>query len=429
MTRTPPNLSPQIVEEASDWFVEFSEGNLDTSARERFDTWLRRSPEHVQAYLKIAALWEDAPMLEKGRVLPSNELVARVLAEGNIIPLGAGDTSSKDRVVSREPLRAPAVEERPPDATAASHELPTLPVRERNSGRRIRLYAIAASVLCAVVAGTWIYVQRGTYSTATGEQRSVRLEDGSTLELNSQSKVRVRFTEHQRNIELIEGQALFRVAKDAARPFIVATDNTHVRAVGTQFDVYRKSSGTVVTVLEGHVAVLSDQAGSAQPEAEASSQRSSGERPPPEKALALPKTAKHSVPALSAPEVPSADESTHENVPAVLTPRDGEILLAAGEQLTVTPTATSQPKPADIAVATAWTQGKITFRATPLSDVVEEFNRYNTRQLVIADPTLKDTKISGVFSSTDPDSLLRFLRELPNIDVQEAHNEIRISRK
>ena len=65
--------------------------------------------------------------------------------------------------------------------------------------------------------------------------------------------------------------------------------------------------------------------------------------------------------------------------------------------------AETSAKAADIAVATAWTQGKITFRATPLSDVVEEFNRYNTRQLVIADPTLKDTKISGVFSSTDAD--------------------------
>jgi len=85
MTRSTPKLSARIVEEASDWFVEFSEGTVDAAARAQFDVWLRRSPEHVEAYLKIAALWEEAPALGQRPVLPAEDLVARVLAEGNVV--------------------------------------------------------------------------------------------------------------------------------------------------------------------------------------------------------------------------------------------------------------------------------------------------------------------------------------------------------
>ena len=90
-----------------------------------------------------------------------------------------------------------------------------------------------------------------------GEQRSIQFEDGSTVDLNSRSKIRVKYSKQERDVELIEGQALFHVAHDTSRPFIVAVGATRVRAVGTQFDVYKKSNGTVVTVVEGRVAVYS----------------------------------------------------------------------------------------------------------------------------------------------------------------------------
>ncbi len=82
-----------------------------------------------------------------------------------------------------------------------------------------------------------------TYATGIGEQRSIVLADGSTVDLNSRSKIRIRFSSERRGVELIEGQALFKVAKDHARPFVVDSDGTRVRAVGTQFDVYRKRRG------------------------------------------------------------------------------------------------------------------------------------------------------------------------------------------
>ena len=439
-------LSPQIVEEASDWFVEFSEGNVDVTARERFDTWLRRSPEHVQAYLKITALWEDAPMLQKSRTLASKELVARVLAEGNIIalqvpepdalmpssaaapPTAASSASQQEDNVSARSTRVPALEERRPvSSTAPRRFLVASP--ERRAGSRLRPLAIAAALLITIGASTWFYFQRGTYSTAIGEQRSLRLDDGSTIDLNSQSKVRVRFSEHRRAIELLEGQALFRVAKDKSRPFVVATDNTHVRAVGTEFDVYRKTSGTVVTVLEGRVAVLSDlkpMVGAEQSEAHPQ-RKGDGEAPQIGKVEASSTGAVAKI--VTIPHAPTTDASMPETLPTPLAPRDGEIVLAAGEQLTVTSQAVSQPAPADVAVVTAWTQRKIAFQGAPLSEVVDEFNRYNTRRLVVSDPDLKSIKISGVFSSADPDSLLRFLRDLPNIKIHETDQQILISRK
>jgi transmembrane sensor len=256
-----------------------------------------------------------------------------------------------------------------------------------------RWLTIAASVLVTVAAaGIWYYALRGAYATDIGEQRSLRLDDGSTVELNARSRIKVRYTANERHIDLLEGQALFHVAKNKARPFIVQTGDTRVRAVGTRFDVYRKHEGTVVTVIEGQVAV----AASAQPD------RSAGSEPAPGRRA----------------EVARAG-----------------ILLAAGEQLTV-PTRTQatapvqpKPQPANIAAVTAWTQRRLIFNATPLAEVVEEFNRYNPTPLVITDPTLAATGISGSFSSSDPASLLRFLREVGPYTIRETGTAIEISRK
>jgi transmembrane sensor len=110
--------------------------------------------------------------------------------------------------------------------------------------------------LVAAVAALFLWIARDTarsYSTGIGEQRTIQLMDGSTVELNARSKVEVRLTERRRDVALIEGQALFHVAKDKLRPFVVRAGEAEVRAVGTEFDVYKKQAETVVTVVEGRV--------------------------------------------------------------------------------------------------------------------------------------------------------------------------------
>jgi transmembrane sensor len=103
------------------------------------------------------------------------------------------------------------------------------------------------------------------------------------------------------------------------------------------------------------------------------------------------------------------------------------VFVSAGEQVTMLPDAMATPLPhhADLTAATAWMQRKMFFDGSKLSDVASEFNRYNTRQLVIEDPKLMDFRIYGVYSSTDPSSLLRFLQD-QGLQVTDGETEIRI---
>jgi transmembrane sensor len=347
MQRKPPTqVNEQIYQEACEWFVEFRSGELDAAARRRFDAWARKSPEHLAAYLEIAALWKEGLVLHSP--LDTETLVTEAAADESTVV-----------------------------------ELPQRPLEHR--GRRSwtlrggRFWLAASIAGLALMGGTLIayrHLRAPIYATTFGEQRSITLADGSIVDINSHSKIRVRYLTHERDVDLLEGQALFHVAKDPARPFIVRSAATQVRAVGTEFDVYRKVDvyrrveDTVVTVVEGRVAV----------------------------------------------QLPPG---------AAKTP----LFLSAGEQVLVTPQAMQKAEHPSVAMATSWTRRQIQFESASLADVAEEFNRYNERQLVIEDPTLYDFHITGVFSSSDPASLVRFLRERPGVQVTETAAEIRVSRK
>ena len=348
-------LNTQIYEEACEWFVELRAGDLDDSARREFDRWLRKSPEHLSAYLEIAAIWNEGPSLDPSAKWDVDILIAQA-GEGsdNVIALPR---------TAEDPAR-------------------TAPVRKVGVKQR-RLLATAASLLVFAVAVSGFQLARQwrarTVATTVGEQRSIVLADGSTVELNSRSSVKVRYSKHERAIDLLEGQALFRVAKDPTRPFVVNSGTTRVHAVGTQFDVYRKHDGTVVTVVEGRVAVLAGEGF----------------------------------------KLPSAQltETLHP-----------KILLSAGEQITVTRESVQREAHPNVANATAWRQRQLVFESASLVEVAEEFNRYNERQFIIDDAQLDDFHISGVFSSTDPSSLIRFLLERPDVRVTETASEIRVAR-
>lgn len=406
--KTPP-LSGQILDEATTWFVEFNEGEVGRVAREAFIEWLKVSPEHIRAYLQVTAHWEEARTLSKTSVPSIDELVALARAPNNatVIPIGASrlsEASEECESTTSLPGIAPNVSARP---------------------RRLRRFVMAAGVALAMLGASayWLQFSRGVYATDIGEQRSIRLNDGSTVELNARSKIRVDLREHERNVELIEGQALFRVAKDHTRPFIVHSGETNVLAVGTEFDVYKHRSGTTVTVVEGRVAVF--------PSSLATAEQGPDLTPSPSETL----SGKASESSLRSPRVTSDTPGQGSlNIAGlsgrkdVATPED-EIFLSAGEQLTVSSASTERAAHADVAAATAWIQKQIVFNSTPLSDVVDEFNRYNTRQLIVTDPRIADTKISGEFSSTNPDSLLKGLDALNKFNIRETPDRIEISAK
>jgi transmembrane sensor len=350
------DFNKQIHEEACDWFIDMRAGDVDAAGRQRFDVWVRKSPEHLRAYLEISEIWDDAALVDSSGELSSADLLERTRNAGaDIVALSSAN--------------APA--------TSIRSRAPT--------GVRVRLAAAAAIAFIALGVGSFIGYQfwrEPTYSTGIGEQRSVVLTDGSRMQLNSRTRLKVKFTAHARNIELQAGQALFKVARNPQRPFIVTSGDFSVRAVGTVFDVDRKQSATTVTVLEGRVVVSS--LASLRPE----------------------------ISPVSAIQVSTP-----------------QVFVSAGEQLKAHAHRTTQPAPANVAAATAWTRGSLVLAGSRLADVVEELNRHNERQLVIGDPSLAEMRISGVYASTDPALLVRFLREQPALRIEESESAIVIAKR
>ena len=369
-------FNTQISTEAAEWLVEFRLDDIDATGRRDFATWIRTSPEHLRAYLEMAALWSQGGSLTAQGHLDSDTLIALARAEGNVVPLQRS------------------------------------PTRQSRSQRWLRALA-AAAVLVLVggaTLGVYLFGRGEVYATTVGEQRILRLEDGSSVELNSRSRIRVRFSADRRNVELLEGEGLFHVAKDPRRPFIVRSESLRVRAVGTQFDINRKTTGTTVTVVEGRVALY--RSATPEPGPPVSQQPRAGED---QQDQARPNNSKS----------PAPDTSV-----AVLQPAEpAPILLCAGEQLTVSAqTELAQPLQTSPATATAWTQGQLVLQSATLTEVAEDFNRYSARRLTVEDHGERALRLSGVFA-TDPEFLLRYLRARPDITVRESDTEIHIIRR
>jgi transmembrane sensor len=212
------------------------------------------------------------------------------------------------------------------------------------------------------------------FETGTGESRVVTLADGSTLQLGPQSHARVLFSARQRDVSLGRGEAVFKVAKDPARPFTVLADRARVRAVGTEFGVERRGDAVVVTVAEGRVAVS---------------------------ASASPVT------------FPFMKDS----------PPLSPIALDADEQVAIPHVGRTGPvRRVDSASSLAWVHGRLVFNDDVISLVVERFNQYNHVRLVLRDPTIASRRISGSFDATDPESFLAFLHSsIPGTVVHRRH--------
>lgn len=423
--REATRLNAQIYGEATEWLVRSQTVDFGESECRAFDQWLRKSPEHQTAYMEIAAIWGQGSALDSNRKWDENALVRQAAQDpANLIPLPGAAIAR----LSATPA-PPALEDRRDGATVQEHPpLHTAPLLPRTAPRSSRRWRLAAAlVILAMSAGIGLWfglLASPTYATGLGEQRSIQLDDGSTLELNTRSKVAVHFCAHERDITLVAGQALFHVAKDPLRPFVVTSGSTHVRAVGTEFDVYQKDSDTIVTVVEGRVAVLPGIA------------HDSGHTPHQDStngsAGASPDTVKHFVRQDSIASLASTYDGSPtplSGVPGLLPPGEsGAILLSAGEQLTVTSNSVRRTVHPIVTRATAWAEHQIIFEFASLSDVVAEFNRYNRRPLVIASSGLDTFHLSGVFSSTDPASLIQFLHDRLGLEIVETRSEIRIKK-
>jgi len=234
------------------------------------------------------------------------------------------------------------------DAAIDDAERTRRSLREPLRTRRWAGLAAAMVVLgFAGYAGYAWWNQPDDYSTAVGERRVITLADGSKLSLDTDSEVTVRYRAHERALQLLKGQARFDVAHDKKRPFSVVAGSQKVIATGTAFNIDMAGPRVLVTLIEGRVVVLDK----------------------------------------------SADTSQR-----LWT---GRTELKSGQQLAAGARTPPEVTQANIARATAWTNGQIVFDDEPLSSIAERVNRYGGPQVVIADPKVGAMKISGVLNAGD----------------------------
>ncbi|WP_414664464.1 FecR family protein [Horticoccus sp. 23ND18S-11] len=332
----PPDHDDSIEEVAADWLTERAEGF--SSARKRdFERWCRAHPRHAAA---VARLEAACALLEQ---LP------RVRAE--LQP------------VVTFPVQARAV--------VAARVLPV---------RRVFLAMAAAVALAAF--GWWQWPRPPAsvqlYATSAGGYERVVLVDGSVIELNANSEVRVDLRPGERRVALVRGESHFTVAHDASRPFVVSALGVAVRAVGTAFNVRLGSNGVEVLVTEGKVAVSE----------------------------------------LVPPSVP----------------RVASTLLVANERTVIPAIAASPVRPAAAAMAAvpivetiapdavrealSWQERRLIFSETPLREVVAKFNRRNRLQLVLGDAAVAERPVGGTFAADNVEGFVRLLESSGTIAVE-----------
>jgi transmembrane sensor len=302
-----------IEHEASRWLAARDAGATAPAQTAEFNRWLEADIRHRVAYLRLEASWRRTARLKDLRPL--------------------------DRHVDPDLLKERRV-------------------------RRPWPFAVAAALLLAIVAGAYFAQKHAwqTYETRVGVFSRIVLEDGSVVDLNTNSQVRVRLGAERREVRLTRGEGRFKVAHDANRPFVVAANDAAVRAVGTAFTVrLRDATQVEVVVAEGKVAI-------------------------------------------AAPRV--AETSP----------------LAAGEAAVVQPGSVSvRPvSPQAMQRRLAWTSGRLEFRGEPLADAVAEFNRYNLRQIRLANPKLGALRVGGNFKATDPESFAAALASAFKLHVDPA---------
>jgi transmembrane sensor len=225
----------------------------------------------------------------------------------------------------------------------------------------------------------------GEYVTGIGEHRTIPLADGSQVALNTQTRLRVHYSPHGRDIELIEGEALFSVARDPLRPFRVHARRTIVEALGTQFSIYLGNSGTKIAVTQGRVKVFENL---------------------------------NPTPVILNPDGLLWTDTTSFEFSAS---SDG-LVVNAGQEARV-----SQDTFTDFEVETrwvalqelerrlAWVNGNLFFKGETLGQAVDEFNRYNWRKLKVTDPVIHDLQLGGEFETTNLDGFVDALNKLYGI--------------
>jgi transmembrane sensor len=409
------NPQLQIEAEAEDWLIELSgrDAEADEEGSERhaaFFRWASQSPDHLRAFVEIAAVFDSLDAIDADRRIDVRALLNDPSAD--VIPLHAINP------LHRNP--DPSAQLTFPEKSSS----PTLLLDEGEGGREGRMRKIAgrgknvwlasAAAVVATAIGASLFLPSfvgRTYETAVGEQRTLTLDDGSVLHLNTHSRVRVRLSHAVRQIDLLEGEAMFEVEHDAKRPFLVSTGSATVRAVGTQFNVYRHpDASTTVAVIEGVVQITANP----HPLASRAPSPLGGEGPREDASGLL-----HRVQKVSAKVT---DEESPGGARGEDLSRQGGEFLRAGEEASIAAGLVVRQAKVDVAGAVAWRSGELSFRDTRLADVAAEFNRYNKVQIRVDGEIVRERRLTGVFGAEHPQSVILYLAKDESLTVMPEGN-------
>lgn len=326
MERETGSRREAVRQAAALWVVRLDDPSCSAADRAAFEAWRDDSHEHEAAYEREAAAWSRLERL-------------RAMRPGMERP-------DRDLLAERRPSVA-----RTPWARGMA----------------------AAAAIALVVAGTMTFDGGTAYATAIGERRVVVLSDNSRIELNTDSKVIVRYRKGVREVKLVRGEAVFEAAKDA-RPFVIKAADAVMQADGsTEMAVRLRSDGAAVTVKRGAV-----------------------------------------------------------DLDAAPTERKDEVRLKAGVTAIYSSAGSRSHAVSDSEIdrALAWRQGAIALNGQSLEQAVAEFNRYNKQQIRIADPSISGLRLAGYFQTTEPNSFVSAVTSaFPVRAGAGADGAIRLSRR
>jgi transmembrane sensor len=352
--------SVEIEEEAAAWLVKRQSGQWTAHDQAALDAWLASVPNRV-AFIRLEGAWRRA---ERWKALGAGTRRGAVPEPADWkqspffdrrMPQERRDSEAEELGEARDNHENSALSAAHSDSQQLTRLISGSAASIHSSSKR-RLVAVAATLLItALGAVAWFLWPAGSdYRTPVGGLASVPMSDGSKVTLNTNSEIHIALTEKERRVALDQGEAFFEVAKDPRRPFVVEAGNRRVIAIGTRFSVRREANDIRVVVTEGQVRV---------------EQKGTRLEPPAN---------------LRAGDVARASEAG---------------LMLQKRQLP------------EVEEALSWRTGYLVFHETVLAEAVAEFNRYNTRKIVIQDPEVAAFKFSGNLRSTNFEGFVRLLEE------------------
>lgn len=312
--------------QASAWLARLQREEVGEADGLEFDAWLAISPANGEAYRAALAAWQAFEARP-------DEVLAEFAAE------------------ARRATRRPT------------------PTRRWLVGGGVAVAAGLAAV--AVLPSVQGPPTVQTYTTAKGQHQRITLADGSVVDLNAETRLTVRFSRRERQVELGDGQAIFDVAHDETRPFTVEASGRAVRVLGTQFDVRNRDGDVTVTVARGRVQVR-----------------------------------------------PVASSKTGQ-----------AFALTPGQRLAIGKAGVAELSAVDPQEALGWRSGRLVYRGEPLAEVVADLNREFVEQIEVTDPALGRMPVTGVIVLDDHASVAMRLSLMLPVRSVPSERGLRLLRK